>query len=97
MRGLDFATPGKFKVRVDRLRSLEYEHDILATDEGLVASPVGNICDSNVNNVGDGGDVNVSGDLYKRDICEGDGGRMDVTDDFAEERVRMAHPPSDAM
>ncbi|GMP47069.1 hypothetical protein CsSME_00014996 [Camellia sinensis var. sinensis] len=32
IRGLDFSAPGKFLVRTDRLRSLEYERDILATD-----------------------------------------------------------------
>ncbi|KAI7982655.1 putative potassium transporter 12 [Camellia lanceoleosa] len=33
IRGLDFSAPGKFQVRTDRLRSFEYERDILATDE----------------------------------------------------------------
>ncbi|KAI8012973.1 hypothetical protein LOK49_LG05G02657 [Camellia lanceoleosa] len=31
--GLDFSAPTKFQVRTDRLRSLEYERDILATNE----------------------------------------------------------------
>ncbi|KAI7987211.1 hypothetical protein LOK49_LG13G01511 [Camellia lanceoleosa] len=69
------------------LRSLEYERDISATDKGLVTSLVGNICDSNVNNLGDGSDINIDGDR----------GRLDVADNFVEKRVRMAHPSDDGM
>ncbi|KAI7992665.1 putative carboxylesterase 15 [Camellia lanceoleosa] len=33
IRGLDLSIPGKFEVRIERMKSLEYEREILATDE----------------------------------------------------------------
>ncbi|KAI7980430.1 hypothetical protein LOK49_Contig148G00001 [Camellia lanceoleosa] len=33
IRGLDVSTPGKFEVRIERMKSLEFEREILATDE----------------------------------------------------------------
>lgn len=76
---------------------MEYERDILATVEDLVVDVVENRCDNNVNNLGDGGDVNLDGGVYGRNIGVCDGGLLDEADDFVEERVRVVHPTRNGM